>query len=168
MKKFSLMSGIVLMIGVSTLSISTPVKAAPKDPISKYWEKVRGYMGYDDLQQKYQNDYNEHLKQQEKEDERIRVFLNDMKIQKKIKEQNTRIMKENQDRRKKEYQINKQKKLFLPSLETTEKKQPLDINKKKGNTTKFSEKISVKDIKEEIAKIKQKFFMKFFGTYTNE
>lgn len=75
MKKINLMSSMLFTIVVSTLSISTSVKAAPEDLACKYWNSAREYMGYNALQEEYQNGYNEYLKQQQEDDKFVMNFL---------------------------------------------------------------------------------------------
>lgn len=75
MKKINLMSSMLFTIVISTLSISTPVKAAPEDSVYNSWNSAREYMGYNALQEEYQNGYNEYLKQQQEDDKLVMNFL---------------------------------------------------------------------------------------------
>ncbi|WP_309411752.1 hypothetical protein [Bacillus cereus] len=75
MKKINLMSSMLFTIVISTLSISTPVKAAPEDSVYKSWNSAREYMGYNALQEEYQNGYNEYLKQQQEDDKLVLKFF---------------------------------------------------------------------------------------------
>lgn len=57
------MSSTLLMIGVaSTLNSTTSIQVSSKDPVYRFWNKVKDYMGDDTLQETYQNVYIEYLK----------------------------------------------------------------------------------------------------------
>lgn len=114
MKTVNLMSGILLMIGVaSTLSITTSVQAAPEDSVYESWNKARDYMGYNTLQEEYQNVYNEYLKQQQEDDKLVEDFLERLMIKESENQENTLQISEKVATENIELEIEKLRKNFL-------------------------------------------------------